>query len=201
MTGERTSWTRDDPVTSSFAHPRGLRGRLAALIMAATSGLNVTEVAALVPLRAGQQVLEVGYGPGTLLAALHNRPEHPRLVGVDPAPEMLRIAARRVPDADLRLGQASATGLDTASIDHVVSVNTVAIWPDLEVGLDELARVLRPGGSLLLGWHNAAARSPVARRLALPYAALDRIEIGIRARYSTVERVVLSNLLMFYARR
>jgi len=78
MTGERTSWTRDDPITSSFAHPRGLRGRLAALIMAATSGLNVTEVAALVPLRAGQQVLEVGYGPGTLLAALHNRPEHPR---------------------------------------------------------------------------------------------------------------------------
>ena len=126
------------------------------------------EVAALVPLRDEETVLEVGYGPGVLLAALRARPERPVLVGVDPSAEMAELAARRVPEAEVRLGTADRTGQPHASVDRVVSLNTVAIWPDLDAGLDELCRVVRPGGSIVLAWHSAAARSPISRRLALP---------------------------------
>jgi len=163
-----SSWTRDEPVRSPFAHPRGLRGRLAGRLMELVNRRASREVAALVPLRDEETVLEVGYGPGVLLAALRARPERPVLVGVDPSAEMAELAARRVPEAEVRLGTADRTGLPDASVDRVVSLNTVAIWPDLDAGLDELCRVVRPGGSIVLAWHSAAARSPISRRLALP---------------------------------
>ncbi|MGI9004005.1 MAG: class I SAM-dependent methyltransferase [Pseudonocardia sp.] len=201
MTEMFTSWVREGPITSPFAHPRGLRGRLAGRFMAVTNGRASREVAALLPLRAGQTVLEVGYGPGVLLGALLARPERPRLLGVDPSEEMCRLAARRAPGADLRLGDAAATGLDDAAVDHVVSVNTVAIWPDLDAGLDELCRVLRPGGTLLLAWHSATARSRISRTLGLPAAALARIEAGLSARCRSVDQVVLTDVLVFHALR
>lgn len=201
MTEVSTSWALDGPVASPFAHPRGLRGHLAGRLMAVTNGRAAREVAALLALRAGQTVLEVGYGPGVLLAALLARRERPRLLGVDPSAEMRALAGRRAPGADLQLGEAAATGLDDASVDHVVSVNTVAIWPDLDAGLDELCRVLRPGGSLLLAWHRAGARSRISRRLALADAALHRIEAGLATRLRSVERVPLSDVLVFRAPR
>jgi len=196
-----TSWAREGPITSPFAHPRGLRGRVAGRFMAATNGRASREVAGLVQLTPGATVLEIGYGPGVLLAALLARPERPRLVGVDPSEEMRSLAARRAPGADLRLGDAAATGLDEGSVDVVVSVNTVAIWPDLDAGLAELCRVLRPGGSLLLAWHSATARSRISRGLALAPEALDRIGSGLDARCRSVGRVTLTDVVVFDAVR
>ena len=196
-----TSWAREGPITSPFAHPRGLRGRVAGRFMAATNGRASREVAGLVQLTPGATVLEIGYGPGVLLAALLARPERPRLVGVDPSAEMRSLAARRAPGADLRLGDAAATGLDEGSVDVVVSVNTVAIWPDLDAGLGELCRVLRPGGSLLLAWHSSTARSRISRGLALAPEALDRIGRGLDTRCRSVERVTLTDVVVFDAVR
>jgi ubiquinone/menaquinone biosynthesis C-methylase UbiE len=169
--------------------------------MAATNGRSSREVAALVPLRPGQTVLEVGYGPGVLLAALERRPERPRLLGVDPSPEMASLAARRAPSAVLSTGTAAATGLPDESVDHVVSVNTVAIWPDLDAGLDELRRVVRPGGSVLLAWHSATARSRISRTLGLAEPLLARIADGVAARFGSVERIALTDVVVFRAVR
>lgn len=195
------SWALPRSVDSPFAHPRGLRGRIAGRLMAVTNRRSSREVAALVALRPGDTALEVGFGPGVLLAALRDRPQRPRLVGVDPSPEMARLAARRVPEAELRTGTAAATGLGDASVDHVVSVNTVAIWPDLDAGLDELCRVVVPGGSILLGWHSATARSRISRTLGLAEDVLRRVEDGLRARCAGVERVILTDVVLFRATR
>jgi ubiquinone/menaquinone biosynthesis C-methylase UbiE len=196
-----TSWALQRTVKSPFAHPRGLRGRFAGRIMAVTNARCSREVAALVPLRPGQSVLEVGYGPGVLLAALERRPERPRLLGVDPSSEMARLARRRAPGADLSTGSAAATGLADGSVDHVVSVNTVAIWPDLDAGLDELRRVVRPGGSVILAWHSATARSRISRTLALPEPQLIRIADGLAARFGSVARIALTDVVLFRALR
>jgi ubiquinone/menaquinone biosynthesis C-methylase UbiE len=196
-----SSWTRDEPVRSPFAHPRGLRGRLAGRFMAVVNRRSSREVAALLQLTDGDTVLEVGFGPGVLLAALRDRPERPVLVGVDPSAEMAEAAARRVPDAEVRLGTADATGLADASVDHVVSLNSVAIWPDLDAGLDELCRVVRPRGSITLAWHGAHARSPISRSLALPEEQLQRIEDGLAARCASVQRTRLTDVVVFRAVR
>lgn len=191
------SWALDRPVTGAFAHPRGIRGHLAGWLMQWGNGRSAREVAARMPLRPGDRVLEVGFGPAALLHALATRPERPVLVGVDPSPVMLARARRRVRAADLRAGTAAETGLPDGSVDHVVSVNTVALWPDLDAGLDELRRVLRPGGSLTLAWHAASARSRVSRGLGLPAAVLDRIEDGLRQRFDGVARTALTDVLVF----
>ncbi|HZB31961.1 MAG TPA: hypothetical protein VE465_17525, partial [Streptosporangiaceae bacterium] len=62
------SWVTDRPVTSPFARPRGLRGRLAGRFMVWTN--KQREVAGLIGVRSGDRVLEVGYGGGALVRLL-----------------------------------------------------------------------------------------------------------------------------------
>ncbi|TDD10397.1 class I SAM-dependent methyltransferase [Nonomuraea deserti] len=168
-TKEIRSWAFDEPIRSSFALPQGVLGRLAGRLMLWLN--DPREIVALI----GKQnsVLEVGCGPGGLLRGIEAR----RVCGIDPSPDMLRQAARhnRGRDVELRLGTAADTGLPDGGFDVVVSVNNVAMWPDLEAGVRELRRVARPGGRLLIAWHSAGGRSPIARRNALPEEKLARI--------------------------
>lgn len=50
-------------------------------------------------------------------------------------------------------GVANDTGQTAGSVDVVLAVNNVQIWPDWRAGFGELHRVLRPGGRLLLSAH------------------------------------------------
>lgn len=191
-----SSWVREEPTASQFAVPHGfLRGRLAGLIM--LSANRQGEVVDLLDVRPGDRVLEVGYGPGGLVRLLLQRTDH--VHGVDPSPEMRSFARLLGRRADLRVGTAESTGFPDESFDRVVSVNTVAIWPDLEAGLDELHRVLRPGGRLLLTWHGGS--SPARRRLVLPEHLLDRLRRALEERFADVRRQELTRFVAFSAER
>jgi SAM-dependent methyltransferase len=107
------------------------------------------------------------------------------------------IAAGRV---EIRSGSAEDTGLADGCADAVVAVNNVAIWPDLEAGIDELRRVLRPGGRLLLSWHGGREPNRAQRGLLLDDAALDRVGEALRARFDAVERVQARRCTVFDAR-
>jgi SAM-dependent methyltransferase len=109
-------------------------------------------------------------------------------------PHRAEIAAGRI---DLRLGTADRSGFCDAEFDCVVSVNNVAIWPDLEAGLRELHRVTRPGGRVLIAWHGGTRPSRIARCLALPEDKLARIERGLRGLFSGVTRQELAALTVF----
>ena len=52
----------------------------------------------------------------------------------------------------LHAGSVEALPFDSGQFDCACSVNTIYFWPDLHRGLTELARVLRPGGRLVLGF-------------------------------------------------
>lgn len=201
------SWAVDRPMNTAFAVPTGLAGRAGGWLMARTNRPHQDNVLGLLELRPGGHVLEVGYGPGRLVRRLLATGLPARVVGVDPSAEM-RGAARRANRravaagrADLRLGTAAETGLADASVDTVVSVNNVPIWPDLDAGIRELHRVLRPGGQLLLAWHSAAAPAPIVRRLALPEDKLVRIATTLGASFGSVTRHERSHTVVFDARR
>src|SRR3977135_2801886 len=72
---------------------------------------------------------------------------------------MLRAARRRGASlirqgrVQLVRGVADHTGQSDASVDVVLAVNNVQIWPDWDAAFAELHRVLRPGGRLLLSAH------------------------------------------------
>ncbi len=96
-------------------------------------------------------VLDAGCGPG-------HWTEHLRALGVDATgidltPEFVDIAKRRFPAARFRVGALEALPVADAALGGLLSWYSVIHTPPEEVPaiLREFARVLRPGGSLLLG--------------------------------------------------
>ena len=90
-------------------------------------------------------VVDLGCGTGLSTAPWAERAEH--VVGIEPLPEMLELARRRVtaPNAELIQAFGHETGLPDACADVVVCVQSFH-WMDPEPALEEVARILRPGG-------------------------------------------------------
>lgn len=112
--------------------------------------------------QASGKVLEVAVGTGLNLP--HYPPEA-RLTGVDFSPGMLAVARDRAQrhylNVDLRLGDAQRLDLPDAAYDTVVCTFSLCAIPKERDAIDEMVRVLRPGGLLLLADHVAGARWPV----------------------------------------
>jgi SAM-dependent methyltransferase len=195
-----------DPSTNNpFAHPRGWAGRLAGRIMLWTN--KQADIVGAIGVQPGDDVLEIGYGPGGLIRLLADRTDAASIRGVDPSPEMRDQASRhnrkavRTGRVRLDLGTADRTGLPDASVDRVVSVNNVAIWPDLEAAVGELHRVVRPGGTVVVAWHGGSTPSRIARSLRLPEEQLGRIERVLRGHFGEVDRHQLASVDVFTATR
>jgi ubiquinone/menaquinone biosynthesis C-methylase UbiE len=112
--------------------------------------------------RAEGRVLEVAVGTGRDLPYY---PAGVRIVGLDLSPEMLAIARERATesgiDADLREGDAEALPFGDAEFDTVVCALALCSIPRPDVALAEMARVVRPGGSVVLVDHTRSDRALV----------------------------------------
>jgi ubiquinone/menaquinone biosynthesis C-methylase UbiE len=92
--------------------------------------------------------LDAACGTGRHTAHLVERGH--RTTGIDATPEMLARARARVPAADLREGRLESLPLEPASVDLAVCALALTHVRDLRPALHELARVLRPGGRLVV---------------------------------------------------
>ena len=129
------------------SYDRGWRGRLHHEISERTASLAVATVA--IPNR----VLDLGCGTGYLLRTLASHyPDAQQLVGIDAAPEMVKTAKSATRDERLTfaVGNAEQIGYPDATFDLIVSTTSFDHWTDQKAGLNECARVLRPGGRLVL---------------------------------------------------
>jgi len=195
-----SSWAWDEPVRSCFALPHGRWGRLAGWLMLWTN--RQRGILELLDVRVGERVLEVGYGPGGLVRQL-TRTGAAQICGVDPSPQMRDLALRRHRRhadggrVDLRVGTAEHIGFPPASFDCVVSVNSVALWPDLAAGLRELHRATRRGGRVAIAWHGGTCSRGIARRLALPQRQLAVLEDRLAQEFTEVTRHELRTLTVF----
>jgi SAM-dependent methyltransferase len=102
-------------------------------------------------------VLDIGCGDGSAAATAADALTGHRLIGVDWSQDALRRAATRIPCA-VR-GELTDGGLPFASAtaDAVLFSEVVEHLVDPDAALDELRRVLRPGGHLMLSTPNLAA--------------------------------------------
>lgn len=100
------------------------------------------------------QILDIGCGGGGNIARLLRRLPGCRVDGVDCSKESVamsrRVNARQADRCRVVPGDAMALPFADASYDAALAVETVYFWPDLTGGLREVARVLRPGGALLV---------------------------------------------------
>jgi arsenite methyltransferase len=115
---------------------------------------NPFSLGALIP---GEHVVDVGCGAGidSIIAARMVGPTG-SVVGVDMTPAMVEKARAGGNDAglnNLEFRQALAESLPVADnwADVVISNGVLNLFPDKLAGLQEMARVLRPGGRLQIG--------------------------------------------------
>ena len=94
----------------------------------------------------GDIVVDIGCGPGTDLGALVATGAV--VIGVDRDPVMVTEAARRVPAADVRVGDVHALPLPDGSVDRARTDRVLQHVADPLSALGEAFRVLRPGGVL-----------------------------------------------------
>lgn len=120
---------------------------------------------ARVPLAAGR-VLELGAGGGLNLR-FYRREAVAELDGLDPSPEMsgqaVRAAATLGVPLHMHAGVAEVLPFGDAEFDTVVCTFTLCTVRSPTAALDEVRRVLRPGGRLLFAEHGLAPDPAVAR--------------------------------------
>jgi len=92
--------------------------------------------------------LDVGCGEGRFCRML--KAAGVRATGIDPTAAFIEAARRRDPSGDYRLGRAEGLDFADASFDLVVSYITLVDIPDFRAAIREMARVVKPGGSVLI---------------------------------------------------
>lgn len=101
-------------------------------------------------IKPGRQVVDLAAGTGTLTALLADVGAD--IVAVEPVAAMRDRLRARLPGIPVLAGVAEALPLADKSVDAVV-VARAFLWFDARRAMDEIARVVRPGGCLGLIWH------------------------------------------------
>lgn len=135
------------------------------LIDVVMRGADFDEIRARVADGLRGEVLEVGFGSGL------NVPHYPaavtRVRAVDPATVGRRLAANRLAASPVPVEFVGLDGqrlpVDSASVDHVLVTWTLCSIPDVGRALEEIRRVLKPGGTLHFAEHGRAPDPGVAR--------------------------------------
>lgn len=104
------------------------------------------------------RVLEVGVGSGLNLPLYDTNVDE--ILGLDPSPQLIEMAGRNARRASRPItfieGSAEAIPLDSGSVDTVVTTWTLCSIPHAQTALEEMRRVLKPGGQLLFVEHGEA---------------------------------------------
>ncbi|MEW6262242.1 MAG: class I SAM-dependent methyltransferase [Thermodesulfobacteriota bacterium] len=102
------------------------------------------------------RLLDVGTGPGWLLLKLHGLGPELRLTGLDVSPAMVNRARKNVSQAGLSkeieiiTGEAGKIPRGDSTFEAVVSTGAIHHWKQPIEGLNEIYRVLKPGGQALI---------------------------------------------------
>jgi ArsR family transcriptional regulator len=96
------------------------------------------------------RLVDVGTGTGRMLALFGAHATH--AIGIDRSPEMLRLARAKLDGAaiDLRQGDIGALPLEDGCADTVILHQVLHYLPAPEAAIAELARILAPGGQVLI---------------------------------------------------
>lgn len=128
--------------------------------------------------RAGDAVLDVGSGTGSLAAAVREAAPSARVVGIDPSAAYVAYAGSQLPQDGFRfvVGDAQKMDFPDDSYDRALSLLVMNFIPDPAKALGEMTRVTRPGGTvaaavwdyggrmemLRVFWDEAVAGDPAA---------------------------------------
>jgi ubiquinone/menaquinone biosynthesis C-methylase UbiE len=119
------------------------------------------------------RVLDIGCGSGTATQLIAQTASEGSVAGVDYSQDMVQqalkrnAAAVRLRRVEIQRGNVSALPYDDESFDKVIAVETFYFWPDPVPNLQEVRRVIRPGGLLALAMEGSREAPNPQRHAAL----------------------------------
>lgn len=150
--------------TSAEAYDRHIGRYGPALARALIEAANVS---------AGQRALDVGCGPGALTTVLAEVLGSDHVAAVDPSGPFVAACAQRLPDADVRAGNAEALPFPDHSFDATLAQLAVNFMNDPPAGAGEMRRVTRPGGAVGAAVWDYASEMTILRRFWDAAVSLD----------------------------
>jgi SAM-dependent methyltransferase len=139
------------------ARPHGFWGRL--FLAKMNAGHRSLHEWALAQVKVGEaaSALDIGCGGGAVVARLLKMAPKWRVFGLDLSPDSvaktlgLNRQAAREGRLEALEGRAESLPWPDGSLDLVTAFETVYFWPDWPAAFREIARVLKPGGTLAIG--------------------------------------------------
>lgn len=109
-------------------------------------------------LKRGDNVLEIGFGRGTLLSRIADATPQGLVVGIDFSPDMVNAARKKnkryIDNGLIRINQTDLQDIDYpgGSFDKVFTGNTIYFWPEPEEDIKKIKQVMKQGGTLVIGF-------------------------------------------------
>jgi ubiquinone/menaquinone biosynthesis C-methylase UbiE len=141
---------------SQFAHPKGWLGRLVGVILALKNRERNAWAISLLDIQPNDQVLEIGFGPGQAIQEVAKLTPNGFVAGIDLSDVMVAQASKRNEAAIrsgrvlLQQGAESPLPFEDNKFNKVFAVNSTQFWSNAIAGLEEVRRVLKPGGRIVI---------------------------------------------------
>ncbi|HIP63541.1 MAG TPA: methyltransferase domain-containing protein [Archaeoglobus profundus] len=101
-------------------------------------------------IKQGDLVLEVGCGTGFTTYEIVRRVGEENVVAVDITPEQMEKAIKRFPNVKFVRGDAEELPFKDNVFDAAISAGSIEYWPHPQLGIQEMARVTKPGGRVVI---------------------------------------------------
>jgi ubiquinone/menaquinone biosynthesis C-methylase UbiE len=155
-------------LTSQFACPTGLLGGMVGRLMSVKNAKMNEFAVEMLDVQPDDQALEIGFGHGRTIRIIAEQAKAGFVAGVDLSDVMVRQAAKYNLDlivagrAEVCQGSVADLPYEWGRFTKVLAVNNYQFWPNAELNLGEMRRVMREGGLLVI-----CLRMHSTKRLAL----------------------------------
>jgi SAM-dependent methyltransferase len=147
---------KDSGLASQFACPTGTLGRFVGRLMAIKNARMNEFAVEMLDVKPDDQVLEIGFGHGRTIRMIAERAKAGFVAGVDLSDVMAHQAAKYNLDlivsgrVELCRGSVANLPYEYGRFTKALAVNNYQFWPNAELNLVEIQRVMREGGLLVI---------------------------------------------------
>ncbi len=148
-------------ISNQYRKPSGIIGRF---IMSRFFEIGNAELNNLVfetlSLTEQDHVLEIGFGPGTLIKRAAEFLSDGIIEGIDLSESMVATALKKnrkhinSGKAKIQLGDIEKVPFENNRFDKIFTVNTIYFWENPSTAISKISHILKPGGKLIIGFHD-----------------------------------------------